>query len=95
VFFNSTFSVRSAVAWLTAEIVDARFFWRTIRVGNATDRLDGFDRFTNSAAAADVAFRTDAQDCSHGQCRNDLTFRRLCAWLEYGTRFLAFVVDAR
>lgn len=85
--------VRSAVTWIAADAIDARFLRLAVRVSDATNHSDGLDGLACATAAADVAFRADADHGADWSRWNHLTLRWLTARCELKTWIFAFAVD--
>lgn len=95
VIFDSAFCVWRAAAWVAADIVDACFIRRTIRIRYAAaDTNYRLQWFARATAAADVAFGANANHRAHRQRWDNFTPRWQLTRLEGWTWVDAFVIDA-
>lgn len=88
------FGVRSAIARIAADIVDARLLGGALGVGQTAVRSHRLQRFAGSVAAAHVTLRAHADHRAHRNGRDDLAARRPMARLQRRARIHAAMIDA-
>lgn len=90
VVLDSALGIRSTVARVSTNAVNASGIARTVRIGNTT-RFD--NRFARSTSTAHVSIRTYADHRTHRRRRNCFASRWSIAWLQRTAWLNALVLD--